>query len=142
MEQQLEDKLYDLAYSRTDNFCYQCYKIVEESSCPTCHCDDFMRHMEGVGVEYGVDWVIDSLIKENCTPIDQNEYYDEFLDDCYDEIKIGYSTWTASEVLKELDPVSYLVGKGEYFDDEEVFHELDCEYYLITDIENMADYLL
>ena len=36
-----------------------------------------MRHLEGVGVEYGTDCVIESLIKEHCTPIDAEEQFEE-----------------------------------------------------------------
>ena len=65
----LKENLEALAFSLTDNFCYGCYKVVDADYCPGCHSDDFMRHMSGVGVEYGVDWVIEYLVKEHCRPV-------------------------------------------------------------------------
>jgi hypothetical protein len=47
------------------------------------------------------------------------ESYDELLDQLYPEVKIGHSTFLASTILKELDPIAYEVGK----DDMESFTE-------------------
>ena len=47
----LHARLEAAAYKISDNFCYGCYKVVEGDYCPQCHSDDFMRHVEGVGVE-------------------------------------------------------------------------------------------
>lgn len=132
----------ELAYRVTENFCYGCYKVVEGSHCPECHSDDFMRHLDGVGVEYGTEWVIESLIKEHCTAIDEDELYDQMLDECYPDFEMGYSSWTASEVLKELDPTGYRVGKADYFgSDDETYKEIDGDYYLVSDIEEMIETL-
>lgn len=43
------------------------------------------------------------------------EMYDEMLDDCYPEYTIGYASFTASEILKTLDPIMYREGAMEYF---------------------------
>jgi len=48
--------------------------------------------------------------------------YDELLDQLYPEVKIGYSTFLASTILKELDPIAYEVGKDDmdsFTEDEE-----------------------
>ena len=50
------------------------------------------------------------------------ESYDELLDQLYPEVKIGYSTFLASTILKELDPIAYEVGKD---DCEDAFEEMD-----------------
>ena len=135
----LNEQLEELAYEETENFCYSCYKIVDGDYCPTCHSDDFMRHLDGVGVEYGTDWVIDHLITEACDPIDEDEIYDDMLDECYPDVVIGCCSWTASTVLKELDPTTYRVGKQEYFDslveDGELWESEEGEYYRVSDIE-------
>jgi hypothetical protein len=39
-----------------------------------------MRPLDGVGVEYGTEWVIEHLIKEHREPIDTEEAYEELLD--------------------------------------------------------------
>ena len=40
--------------------------------------------------------------------------YDQMLDEVYPEVTLGYSSFLASTVLKELDPITYRVGFGEY----------------------------
>ena len=77
---ELKEKLEDMAFELTDNFCYSCYRIVAGDRCPRCGTDDFMRHLEGVGVEYGTDWVIEHLIKENCTSVDAEEEFERTLE--------------------------------------------------------------
>jgi hypothetical protein len=42
------------------------------------------------------------------------EGYDALLNECYPEIKIGYSTFTASEILFNCDPVMYHQGLLDY----------------------------
>ena len=134
----LEEKLEALAYEVTDNFCYGCYKVVDGTHCPTCGSDDFMRHMAGVGVEYGTDWVIEHLIKEACEPIDEEALFEELLEECYPPYEIGYSCFTAADILKELDPTAFRIGAQEHIDslieDGEIY-ECDGEYYQVFDIE-------
>ena len=82
----IHTRLEAAAFKVTDNFCYSCYKVVEGDQCPECHSDDFMRHLSGVGVEYGTEWVIEHLIKQHCTAVDGEELFEEILDDCYPEV--------------------------------------------------------
>jgi hypothetical protein len=44
------------------------------------------------------------------------QLYDQMLDEVYPELFIGHSSFLASTVLKELDPIAYRVGFGEYVD--------------------------
>jgi hypothetical protein len=44
------------------------------------------------------------------------EAYNSFLDECYPDVKIGYSTFTASEILFNCDPVMYHQGLLDYID--------------------------
>ena len=101
----IHGQLEDAAYKITDNFCYSCYHVVEGDHCPTCGSDDFMRHLTGVGVEYGTEWVIDHIIETKLEPVDGEEMFEELLDECYPEIQIGCCTFSPSQVMKELDPV-------------------------------------
>jgi len=54
MKDEIQEKLTELAYKRTTPFCYGCYVKAPKGVCPHCHSDDLMRHLEGVGVEYGL----------------------------------------------------------------------------------------
>jgi len=78
-DNELNEKLTALAFDVTDNFCYGCYKAVEGDRCPDCHSDDFMRHLDGVGVEYGTEWVIQHLIREHCQAVDAEEQFEKEL---------------------------------------------------------------
>jgi hypothetical protein len=139
--QTLHARLDSIAYKVTDNFCYGCYKIVEDDSCPDCFSDDFMRHLEGVGVEYGTEWVIQHLIREHCQAIDGEEQFEEMLNECYEPIKVGCCQWDAGYVMKELDPTAFRCGVSDYLADNDTFAEFDGEYYLLSDIEEMLEEL-
>lgn len=85
--------------------------------CHKCGSDDLMRHMEGVGVEWGIEWVIEYLIEQECEEVEfDDDSYDEMLDECNPTVTIGYSNFEASTILKELDPICYRIGRDEYFD--------------------------
>ena len=140
--QVIHERLQNAAYKMTENFCYGCYKVVEGKHCPECGSDDFMRHLSGVGVEYGTEWVIEHLITTRLTPVDGEEMYEELLDECYPEIKVGCSTFSPSEVIKELDPIAFRIGVGENLDDlaqDGQLYECGGEYYEISDLEEMLD---
>ena len=44
------------------------------------------------------------------------ESFDQALDDLYPDVKIGYSTFTASEILFNCDPIAYQIGLAEHED--------------------------
>lgn len=58
--------------------------------------EDFNKQLEGCIAEY----------------IDNN--YDDLLDEGYDEYNLGYSTFSASMILKNCDPVAYRCGQSDY----------------------------
>ena len=140
--QLIHGRLEEAAYKITDNFCYSCYKVVEDDACPTCHSDDFMRHLEGVGVEYGTEWVIDHLIETRLEPVDGDELFEELLDECYPEVQVGCCTFSPSQVMKELDPICFDIGAKENLDalaEDGCLYEHNGEYYAIEDLDDMLD---
>ena len=140
--QTLHSRLEDAAYKITDNFCYSCYKVVKGDYCPTCHSDDFMRHLAGVGVEYGTEWVIEHLIGQHCETVDGEELFEEMLDECYDEVTVGCCTFSPSDVMKELDPTAFRIGVSEYLDslaEDLQAYEVNGDFYNVTDIEDMLE---
>jgi hypothetical protein len=48
--------------------------------------------------------------------LDMKDQYDRLLDDMYPEVKIGYSTFTASEILFCCDPIAYKEGFADFLD--------------------------
>ena len=138
---ELKDKLEALVFDVTDNFCYGCYKVVKADHCPGCHSDDFMRHLAGVGVEYGTDWVIEHLIKEHCSPIDIEEQFEQLLSETCETVKIGSLEYDPGYVLRNIDPVAFRCGVSDMLADDEQYIEVDGQYYNICDIENMIEEL-
>ncbi len=140
--QTLHARLESAAYKVSDNFCYSCYKVVDGEFCPTCHSDDFMRHLSGVGVEYGTEWVIQHLIEQHCTAVDGEDLFEEVLDECYPEVTVGCCTFSPSAVMKELDPTCFRIGTQENLDslaEDDQLYECDGAYYQMFDIEEMID---
>lgn len=138
----IHGRLEEAAYKITDNFCYSCYKVVEGDHCPTCFTDDFMRHYEGVGVEYGTEWVIAHLIETRLEPVDGDEMFEELLDECFPEVQVGCCTWSPSHVMKELDPVCFNIGVTENLDSlaqDGQLYEHNGDYYRIEDLDDMID---
>ena len=82
-----------------------------------------MRHLSGVGVEYCYDWVIEYLLEhevESISEKEQEEMYMQYLDSAYGhETNVGFLTVNTGQAVKDLDPVSFDTGIGEYFSDDE-----------------------
>lgn len=119
--EEIKDKLRDKAHEISRPFCYSDYITVAINEngtafCPKCGSDDLMRELEGVGVEYGYDWIMEHIIKEEGTAIDTDEMYDDLLDECYEPFKIGELEYSPSDVLKNVDPIAYRTGKHDYLD--------------------------
>ncbi len=105
-----------IAYQKSKPFCYVCYQEVKEQYCLGCGSDDNMRLVDGYGVEYGIEWVIDYFIAENCAPVDP-DFAEDSLRDCYGEtVKVGWIEIDPIEAIKELDPISYRIAIDEYLD--------------------------
>jgi hypothetical protein len=42
--------------------------------------------------------------------------FDEYLDDAYEPINLGFGTFYASQILANCDPIAYNLGLGEFCD--------------------------
>ncbi|MBX9724302.1 MAG: hypothetical protein K2X81_23035 [Candidatus Obscuribacterales bacterium] len=119
--EEIKDKLREQAHEMSRPFCYMDYITVpldedDNAVCPKCGTDDLMRELEGVGVEYGYDWIMEHIVKEEGTAIDADEMYDDLLDECNEPFKLGDLEYSPSQVLKNVDPTAYEMGKHEYLD--------------------------
>ena len=138
----IHGRLQNAAYKITDNFCYSCYRVVEGEYCPDCCTDDFMRHLAGVGVEYGTEWVIEHLFQTRLTPVDGEELYKRSLDKHYPEVKIGEVTYSTSQVIKKMDPLYFQMGANENLQrlaGVGVLYEYNGKYYQMSDLEEMLE---
>jgi hypothetical protein len=143
-EKELYEKLKKLAWEKSDPFCYQCYQVCPTGRCPRCHSDDLMRHVEGVGVEYGIEWVVDHIIEAELEPYKGEEGFEQMIDECYGEtVKVGWMDLFTTHVMKEMDPISYNMGMSEYIDnlrDDGVLVSFDngSTFYSVEDVENLV----
>lgn len=119
MKQELLDRLNAIALKVSRPFCYSCYKDALTGRCLTCGSDDLMRHLPGSGVEYGTEWIVQELLEEIETA-DTDSLFEDSVRDCYsEETKIGWLTYDTASAIKELDPISWDIAKGEWLDQED-----------------------
>lgn len=84
-----------------------------------------------------------AAVLEVIIPIDDDVLharYDDMLDECCDEVKIGNLSYLPSDVLRCTDPVAYRCGFSDWLDDE-TLAELDGEYYDVGDVLRAIDAL-
>ena len=142
---ELAKALEQLAFQKTIPFCYSCYKDAPKGRCTQCGSDDLMRHLPGVGVEYGTDWVIRELLQEHVLTPEFDELFESSISDCYgEEIKVGWMTLDTVTVMKEMDPISWDMAKQEYIDgleQEEKLVSFDngSHYYWADDVEQLLE---
>lgn len=145
MKSEIQQKIEQLAYSRTTPFCYGCYIKAPKGVCPECRSDDLMRHLESVGCEWGTDWVIKHILQEELTPVDTDEAFEDSIRSCYpDETVVGWLKLDTVEILKSQDPIAWRIARDEYIDslieDEQVVSFDNGEnYYWINDLESLVE---
>lgn len=70
--------------------------------------------------------ITEKVLEENDLTLvddyDLSTMYKEFLDEIYPEVVLGYSHFSPSEVIENLDPITYRVGKSDY--ESEYFYEV------------------
>ena len=111
------DDLTKIAWSASDPFCYSCYRIAPSGTCAYCGSDDLMRHVAGVGVEYGIEWVVEHLTKDSLTPIDLDGAFEDSICECYaDTVKIGWIETDVATAIKSLDPTSWRIAQADWVD--------------------------
>ena len=135
---ELMEGLEKLAYQKTTPFCYGCYIEAPTGVCLKCHSDDLMRQLEGVGVEWGTEWVIKSLLEAELTPVDTDEAYEQMLNEVYSEpVTVCGMEMDQVRILKELDPIAFQVGCSDWISSEIDETIVDIGgYYWINEIED------
>jgi hypothetical protein len=119
----IKEALKERAYEISRPFCYSDYVTVEADDegnyrCPKCGSDDLMREVEGVGVEWGTDWIMDHIVETEGETVDIEELYRDLLDEIYEPIKFGELEYSPAMVLESVDPTAFRMGANEYADSE------------------------
>lgn len=145
MNSDLELKLRDLAFKRSEPFCYSCYQVCPTGFCQTCGSDDLMRLTKN-GCEYGVDWIIEEILSEELQSVDISEAFEESVRTSLEQetVKIGWMTFDAVTVMKEQDPISWSIAESEYVSSEEsegtlVSPDNGKTYYQTQDVESLVE---
>ena len=145
MQNEILESLKQIALKRSQPFCYSCYKLAPTGRCETCGSDDLMRHLGGVGVEYGTEWIIKHLIETELTPVNTEEAFEQYVEACYpDYVQVGWLSFDVCTILKELDPVTWDLAKAEFIDSEEsegnyISFDNGSSYYLVSDVEEYVE---
>lgn len=111
----IKEALKERAHDISRPFCYSDYITVEADKdgdyrCPRCGSDDLMREVEGVGVEWGYDWIIDHIVETEGEKVDIEELYRDLLDEIYEPIKFGELEYCPSQVLEAVDETAFRMG--------------------------------
>jgi hypothetical protein len=73
------------------------------------------------------------------TERDLAERYDSMLDDCHEPYRLGQLEYSASEVLKAVDPVAYRCGFADFTGDDDSFVEIDGHYFEARALEEAIE---
>ncbi len=82
-----------------------------------------------------------SDVKEDVEFLFDRQDYDDMLDECYPEFKLGEMTFYPSDILKNCDPVAYRCGYNDYCDGEleERGTEIVCSDGSLYTLEDIDD---
>lgn len=143
MNTEIQKQLHELALKKSKPFCYHCYKVAPTGRCSTCSSDDLMRLLPEVGCEYGTEWIIEHILKEELTPVDLDETFEDSIRSCYPEtVQVGWMNLDAVQVMKDQDPISWEMAKNEWIDQESeneslVTFDNGSSYYYFKDVEEL-----
>lgn len=141
MNNEIYEQLKQLALKRSIPFCYQCYERAPSGTCQRCGSDDLMLEHPGHAVEFGYDWIIESILKSELTPVNLDKEFEEYVRQYYPETTtVGWMTLDTVSVMKDQDPVSWSCAQSEWESqeaDEGTITSFDngSTYYCLDDIE-------
>ncbi|MFA6236241.1 MAG: hypothetical protein WC635_02850 [Bacteriovorax sp.] len=120
MKTEIQNKLHQLALKQSIPFCYGCYQDAPTGQCKYCGSDDLMRHLHGIGCEYGTEWIVQHILETELTPVDTEEVFEESIRQCYpEETKVGWMTFDTVTLMKSQDPISWKIACDEWASSEE-----------------------
>ena len=137
----ISSALRRLAENQSQPFCYTCYVPAPSGKCDRCMSDDLMRLVPEIGVEFGLDWVVNHLVSTRVTPVNVDESFDESIASAFPEsVKIGWLDVDVASAIKQLDPVSWSLAQSAWLDDQVSEGQLitlddGSNYYHVSDIE-------
>ncbi len=145
MNTEIYQKLTELAFKKSKPFCYHCYEVALTGVCKTCGSDDLMRLVDGVGCEYGTDWVVKHILETELKAVDLEESFEQTVRECFPETTtVGWREFDTVTLLKEQDPVSWCCALSDYESQEAdegniVSFDRGTNYYWARDVEELIE---
>ncbi len=145
MKNEIQKKIEQLALDRTIPFCMNCYIKVPTGTCPCCHSDDLAHWMDGVGLDWNLNFAIEYILQDELTPIDTEEAFEDMIRSCYpEETVVGWMKFDTCDLMKSQDPISWRIARDEYIDeltsDEQIVtFDNDSTYYWVHDLESLLE---
>ncbi len=141
----IQERLLKLARRRTVPFCYSCYQEVLTNHCPKCFSDDLLVCLPGSGIEWGLTWAIEQLIKDNLTPMNVSDAFDDSVSQIFPETTtLGWMLVDTVRAMKDYDPVSWEIAQSEWLMNDEsegliTTFDNGSTYFYTSDIEQFLD---
>lgn len=145
MQNELKEKLTELALSRSLPFCYGCYKEAPTGTCLTCFSDDLMRLLPSVGCEYGLEWIVEHILETELTSIDTDEAFEYFMREIYPETtQVGFMIIDTVQVMKDQDPICWKIAQDEWIEQELEVEQIisfdnGSTFYKVYDLEELLE---
>ena len=145
MKSTFEEKLKEIAFKKSIAYCMGCGIDVHAEHCPKCGSDDFARHLKGVGVDWGHDWIVKHILSENLSEAELDEAFESHISDLYpEETEIGWMRVNTIEAMKEVDPTWWTMEKDNYISELEENEEVisfdnGIHYYWPHDLEKFIE---
>lgn len=145
MKTEILKKLENLAKECTIPFCMSCYIKASQGVCLSCRSDDLARWMDGVGLDWELNFAIEYILQEELTAIDTEEVFEEMIRSCYpEETVVGWMKFDTCDLMKSQDPISWRIARDEYIDsleqDEEIMSFDNGEtYFRASDLEELLE---
>ena len=86
---------------------------------------------------------LETLISEDCKPIDREERFRDLLRECYSFDSVGgpFAGMCPARVIEEIDPGAFRCGVNDYEDSED-WREVGGEYYTNDDCDEKREELI
>ncbi|MFA5582610.1 MAG: hypothetical protein WDA09_00215 [Bacteriovoracaceae bacterium] len=143
MKTEILKKLEQIAEDRTIPFCMSCYVKALTGKCPSCHSDDLAKWMDGVGLDWNLNFAIEHILQEELTAINTDEVFEDMISSCYPiETVVGWMKFDTCDLMKSQDPISWRIARDEYIDELESDEEIvsfdnGSTYYWVHDLEGL-----
>ena len=145
IKQTIIKQLEALVFQETIPFCCLCHIKAPTGQCDNCGSDDLLRLHEETGCQYGVDWFIEDILKENLEPVNEKQVFEQMVADCYPiETKVGWLELNTADTLKVMCSGGWEQAQDESIysleEDEEILSFDDGKIYFWTsDIEELLE---